>query len=51
MKPNYDKIRKLEQTPKGSTITPRRLHNDRRGHPLCFKENSASYYKRTNVKM
>ena len=51
MKPNYDKIRKLWQTSKGLIITPRRLHNDRFCHPLCFKENSASYYKRTNVKM
>ena len=51
MKPNYDKIRKLWQTSKGLIITPHRLHNDRFCHPLCFKENSASYYKRTIVKM
>ena len=51
MKPNYDKIRKLWQTSKGHILTPRRLHNVRFCHPLYFKENSASYYKRTIVKM
>jgi hypothetical protein len=51
MKSNYGKIRKLWDAEKGRIITRRRIHNDRFYHPLCFEEDSASYYKRTNVKM